>query len=50
MIGWANVSRLGARVEVEAGFREAKPKGKAFRDAFAAEVERMNEFLRLEEE
>ena len=45
LIGWVNVSRLDEGVKVEAGFSNGKPSGRAFRDAYEHEVERMAQFL-----
>jgi uncharacterized protein YcaQ len=45
VIGWVNVSKKGGAVEVEPGFAKGKPSSRAFRNAFADEVDRMKEFL-----
>ncbi len=45
LIGWVNVSNKGDRLEVEPGFVKAKPATRAFKAAFADEVERMTSFL-----
>jgi uncharacterized protein YcaQ len=46
VIGWANVSSVGNRVEVESGFVTQQPRDRLFRQSFESEVERMKEFLR----
>jgi hypothetical protein len=50
IIGWVNVSKKEDKVKVEAGFVDSKPTSKAFRSAFADEIERMRLFLSKEEE
>ena len=46
VIGWVNVSKKGKGLEVQEGFVKDKPKGRAFKTAFAEEVERMRAFLK----
>jgi uncharacterized protein YcaQ len=48
VIGWVNVSQKDGRAEVEAGFLKGKPTNRAFRSAYADEVERLSRFLRQE--
>jgi uncharacterized protein YcaQ len=48
VIGWVNVSRQGEGVETQSGFVNGEPKSRAFRSAFADEVERMKAFLSAE--
>ena len=46
VVGWVNVSNKEGGTVVEPGFVKAKPTGRAFRAAFADEVERLKEFLK----
>ncbi len=46
VVGWTNVSVTAAgELKIDAGFAGAQPKDRAFRQAFDAEVGRMEEFL-----
>ena len=45
VIGWANVTRPDGRVDVETGFVAPRPRDRAFRRRFDAEVARMAAFL-----
>lgn len=46
VIGWANASVTKGAVDVVPGFTATAPKGRDFRQAFDAEVERLTAFLR----
>jgi uncharacterized protein YcaQ len=50
VIGWVNVAKSGTRVKIDAGFTRGKPNSRAFRNGFAEEVDRMNEFLTQQKE
>jgi hypothetical protein len=50
VIGLVNVNKEGRAWKMEPGFVKDKPSSRAFRSAFADEVERMREFLRREED
>jgi uncharacterized protein len=45
VIGWVNVTTPAGRVDVETGFVASRPKDRAFRRSFDAEVGRMEIFL-----
>jgi hypothetical protein len=45
VIGWANVSAPGGRLEVEVGFAATRPKDRMFRLEFDAEIARLERFL-----
>ena len=45
VIGWANCTRPGDRLQVRPGFVAGKPKERDFRQAFDHEVARMEQFL-----
>jgi uncharacterized protein YcaQ len=45
VIGWANVSMLSGKFEMEVGFAKSKPKEKAFRLALEDEADRLKQFL-----
>jgi uncharacterized protein YcaQ len=45
VIGWVNASNQGGKLRVEAGFKKAKPKERAFRIEFQSEVARLETFL-----
>jgi uncharacterized protein YcaQ len=45
VIGWVNCTRPGDRLQVRPGFVAGKPKERDFRQAFDAEVARMERFL-----
>jgi uncharacterized protein YcaQ len=45
VIGWANCTRTGDRLQVRTGFVAGKPKERDFRQAFDHEVARMEHFL-----
>ena len=45
IIGWANVSREKGRVAVQLGFVAGQPKSAEFKQALAAEIERLRFFL-----
>ena len=47
VIGWANVSVVDQRLQVEVGFVGTRPRGAVFRAALDQELARMQEFLRL---
>ncbi|HTU53785.1 MAG TPA: crosslink repair DNA glycosylase YcaQ family protein [Acetobacteraceae bacterium] len=47
VIGWVNVSAARGSLACEVGYATRAPKGRAFREAFDAEVARMAEFLSL---
>ena len=48
VIGWANCTRRGGVLDVQAGFVARRPRDAAFRAAFDAEVARMERFLSAE--
>jgi uncharacterized protein YcaQ len=45
VIGWVNASNQGGKLTVEPGFKKPKPKERAFRLEFQAEVARLETFL-----
>ena len=45
VIGWANLSMVGGRMEVETGYPRPPPRSLAFRRALDAELARMERFL-----
>ncbi len=45
VIGWVNVTTPDGRLDVDAGFAGTRPKARAFRRGFDAEVARMEAFL-----
>jgi uncharacterized protein YcaQ len=45
VIGWANAAVTNGTLQVIPGFTDAAPKGRDFRQAFAAEVDRLTMFL-----
>lgn len=45
MIGWANASTAGPRLDVAVGFVDRRPREKAFTRELEAEVARLEEFL-----
>ncbi len=50
VIGWVNVARTaGKRIEVKAGYASARPRARAFGQAFDAEVARLESFLATDE-
>lgn len=45
VIGWANVSKLGGKLQVETGFVEKRPTARDFRHGLEEEIERVRTFL-----
>jgi hypothetical protein len=45
VIGWANVARRGAALDVATGFVGAPPRGRPFARAFDEEVARLEAFM-----
>ena len=45
VIGWINLAATGGRLEFDVGYARAAPKGRDFRHAFEAELDRMRTFL-----
>jgi hypothetical protein len=45
VIGWVNASNQGGKLTVEPGFKKPKPRERAFRAEFQAEVARLEAFL-----
>ena len=45
VIGWINLAATDGRLEFDVGYARAEPKGRDFRRAFEAELERMRMFL-----
>ena len=46
VIGWANVGLSGGKLDVTLGYADHCPQGQAFRRALAAELARMEHFLK----
>ena len=46
IIGWVNIARKAKSLTIESGFVDTQPKTRAFREAFDAEVNRFEEFLK----
>jgi uncharacterized protein len=49
VIGWGNLSVDNGELMAEIGYREAAPRERAFKRELTAELDRMREFLRLED-
>ncbi|MDF1502906.1 crosslink repair DNA glycosylase YcaQ family protein, partial [Roseisolibacter sp. H3M3-2] len=45
LVGWANVAVRGGALDVQLGFRDGRPRDRAFARALDAEVARMTRFL-----
>lgn len=48
MVGWVNVYKAGRELVFEDGYVNSRPKPRLYQQQFAAEVDRMRQFLRLD--